>query len=54
MQETSKIAVRKKAVECLRQVIRDLTTAGDHGTAAQITPILNRLSERRKLDGKPT
>lgn len=42
--------IRKAAAENLRKAQRELTAAGDHGTAAQVGSILKRLDERRKMD----
>lgn len=39
--------IRKSAAENLRKAQRELTAAGDHGTAAQVESILKRLDERR-------
>lgn len=43
---------RKEAAEKLRQAIRALKAAGDHGTAFQTEAILRRLDERRALDNR--
>lgn len=43
---------RKEASEKLRQAIRALKAAGDHGTAYQTEAILNRLDERRALENR--
>ena len=50
MQEKSEIAIRKRAVESLRQCVRGLESVGDFGTVAKLQPILKRLSERRVVD----
>ncbi|RBO54083.1 hypothetical protein DSD19_06375 [Rhodovulum sp. BSW8] len=42
--------IRKSAAENLRKAQRELTAAGDHGTAYQVETILKRLDERRKMD----
>ena len=49
MQKSSEEAIRKKAVENLRQAVRGLREVGDHGTVAKLRPILDRLSERRRV-----
>lgn len=41
---------RKSAAEKLRQIIKDLRSIGDHGTAEKLAVIVKRLDERRALD----
>jgi hypothetical protein len=47
MKLSTELSIRKGATENLRLVIRELEKVHDHGTVAQLTPILERLVQRR-------
>lgn len=49
MKPESEEAIRKRATEDLRRAAKALKSIGDHGTVAQIQPIVDRLAQRRAI-----
>ncbi|MBW3243539.1 hypothetical protein KUV57_12775 [Epibacterium sp. DP7N7-1] len=49
MKTKSEQAIRKRAIEDLQRASKALKSVGDHGTVAQLRPIVDRLEERRAL-----
>lgn len=49
MKPESEEAIRKRVAEDLRRAAKTLSEIGDHGTAAQIRPIVDRMAQRRAV-----